>query len=97
PDLVAPGVDVVSAKPGGGFQLMSGSSMATPHVAGVAALLFQAKPDATVAQVEDAIFRSCTLRTISPARGNRGIPDAAQAFTLLTGIALNNGEGKAKG
>jgi len=33
-----PGVEVMSAKMGGGFSLMSGTSMATPHVAGVAAL-----------------------------------------------------------
>ncbi|PYS88489.1 MAG: serine protease [Acidobacteria bacterium] len=60
PNVVAPGVDVISAKPGGGVQSMSGTSMATPHVAGVAALLFQAKPDASVAQVEEAIQTTCT-------------------------------------
>ncbi|MCA1594192.1 MAG: S8 family serine peptidase [Acidobacteria bacterium] len=61
PNVVAPGVDIISAKPGGGVLSMNGTSMATPHVAGVAALLFQAKPDASVEEVEDAIQTTCTL------------------------------------
>ena len=90
PDLVGPGVDVISAKPGGGFQLMSGTSMATPHLAGLAALLFEAKPEATPNDVEAAIFKSCTLGTISPDRGNRGFPNAVLAFSALTGLALGS-------
>ena len=41
PDLVAPGVDITSCAPGGGYQVRTGTSMATPFVTGSAALLQQ--------------------------------------------------------
>jgi subtilisin family serine protease len=86
PDLVAPGVAVVSAKPGGGWQEMDGTSMATPHVAGLAALLLQAQPKITVTRLEKAILQSCARpRGMTADRGGHGIPSAEKALLALSG------------
>lgn len=56
--IAAPGVDVISAKAGGGLTSMSGTSMATPHVAGVTALWAQKLSLTTnraVQQLEDKV------------------------------------------
>ena len=85
PDLVAPGVEVISAKRGGGWRTLSGSSMATPHVAGLAALLMQARPQASIAQVERAIFSSAQRGSMDRERANRGAVHAGRALEALSG------------
>ncbi|MEU6643334.1 S8 family peptidase [Saccharomonospora sp. NPDC046836] len=59
-DLYAPGVDITSAWHDGGENTISGTSMATPHVVGAAALYLSANPEATPADVESALVAAAT-------------------------------------
>jgi len=54
----APGLNIYSTKPGGGYQYMSGTSMAGPHVAGLAALLWAKFPKADYAEIKRRILSS---------------------------------------
>ncbi|MFO1154652.1 MAG: S8 family serine peptidase [Rhodospirillales bacterium] len=66
-DLLAPGESILAAVPGGGLAIKSGTSMATPHVAGAFAILKQAKPTATITELQNAL--SCTGKPIAPRGG----------------------------
>ncbi|MBC3983887.1 S8 family serine peptidase [Streptomyces sp. AC536] len=57
-DLFAPGGNITSTKNGGGSTGMSGTSMATPHAAGAAALYLSSNKNATPQQVRDALVNS---------------------------------------
>jgi thermitase len=50
-EIAAPGVDVLSTVPGGGYATNSGTSMATPHVSGVAGVLWQLHPTDNAAAI----------------------------------------------
>jgi subtilisin family serine protease len=97
PDVVAPGVSVRSSITGNAYSSSSGTSMASPHVAGVAALLMSVNPDlkGNPAQVE-ALLRESARPFISTqscgefpgsvvpnAVFGHGIVDAAQALAAL--------------
>ncbi|MBI4864172.1 MAG: S8 family serine peptidase [Candidatus Riflebacteria bacterium] len=60
PDVVGPGNDILSVLPGPATGRWNGTSMATPHIAGVAALMFQAHPKLTVKEAREIIEDTCT-------------------------------------
>jgi serine protease AprX len=59
PDLSAPGLNIVSSVLGGGFAALSGTSMATPHVSGVAALVLQKNAGLTPTMVKKLLEETC--------------------------------------
>ncbi|MBK8985625.1 MAG: S8 family serine peptidase [Chloroflexi bacterium] len=71
PEITAPGVGIFAADmgSGGGGTSLSGTSMAAPHVAGVAALMVQANPDWTPEQIKAAM-----MNTAVPLADNTPIP-----------------------
>jgi hypothetical protein len=76
-DVAAPGVGVLSTVWNNGFATFQGTSMASPHVAGVAALIISCNPQLTAAQVGDII-----RQTARPLRDNPAdpIPNDAYGF-----------------
>ena len=81
PDIVAPGVSVRSAIRSGGYTPFSGTSMATPHVAGAIALLWSAYPDLR-GQIDltENILNESAVRIDSTDCSSNGIPNNVFGF-----------------
>jgi subtilisin family serine protease len=77
PDVVAPGVSIRSSVPGGTYTRFSGTSMATPHVAGAVALLWSAAPSlANRVPETEALLRATAVR-LTPNQECGGVPGSA--------------------
>ena len=89
-DVFAPGVDIYSTLPGGGYKKNSGTSMASPVVAGVAALIMSYYPTLTATDVRRVILESSTRmadkRVLRP--GDSG-GDVAFGDLSVTGGIVN--------
>ncbi|MFK3983886.1 S8 family serine peptidase [Micromonospora sp. NPDC050397] len=99
PEITAPGVDILAARShhvrgSGYYTTMSGTSMATPHVAGAAALVLAAHPDWTGQQVKQALVSSAKATpAYSPyqAGGGRVDVDAAVRATVFATASASSG------
>src|SRR5262249_26831189 len=85
-DLLAPGTNITSSVPGGGFAQMTGTSMATPHVAGAFAALRSARNDLTVDQIETTL--KTTGVSITDARNNLARPRIDLAAAVRSALRL---------
>ncbi len=87
PEVCAPGSDVYSAAPGGGYQYLSGTSMAGPHVAGVVALMRAANPTVDVITIKDVLMNTAVdLGTEGEDNTyGHGLVDAYQAVLFVMG------------
>ena len=84
PSVVAPGVSIVSTVGKSGLSAFDGTSSASAHVAGLAALLRQAAPQARAVDIRDAIFASSKKPPRqSPVRVGHGVPDGVEAIRYL--------------
>jgi hypothetical protein len=91
--LAAPGVNVLEPAPGGAYGFTTGTSVATAHVSGVAALIIERDPAIDVAKLEEVLFS--TARDLGPkGRDNQfgyGLVDPLRALNALDAkVAMNN-------
>lgn len=85
PDVTGPGNDVTAARSAdsggeGAYVAMSGTSMATPHVAGAAAILLSANPDYTTEQLKAALASTATDLGYTSYQGGTGVIDVDAAL-----------------
>jgi subtilisin family serine protease len=99
PDVTAPGVNIVAgftpdaanATPGEYFAYLSGTSMSTPHVAGVAALLLQANPEWAPSDIKSALMTTAHQALTRPEGEPAATPFGYGAGHIVPNDALNPG------
>ena len=83
PDVAAPGSSILSSSPEGAWSLLSGTSMAAPHVSGAVALLRKRHPAWTPAQLRSALVTTGSPLPSGPLRTGGGLIAVGRADTPL--------------
>ncbi|HPF71542.1 MAG TPA: S8 family serine peptidase, partial [Candidatus Krumholzibacteria bacterium] len=94
PEISAPGSDIYSAEPSGGYQYLSGTSMAGPHVAGVVALMRAANPGLDVITIKQILMDTAVdLGTAGEDNdyGHGFIDGYAAVLAVMSGYGTVNG------
>ena len=96
PDITAPGVSLASAFVGTGTEAvaLSGTSMSSPHTAGIAALVTEAHPDWSPAEIKGALMATASASRVlnyDTVRGGTGMVAAAAAVASVATITTSDG------
>lgn len=91
PEIAAPGSNILSAYPGQSIALLSGTSMASPHVAGAAALLRALKPSWTHDQIKSALMTSAEINIRQDASDDLATPHQIGAGRVDVAAAADTG------
>ncbi len=80
PDLAAPGENIRSSVPGGSYDVWSGTSFSTAHLAGAAALLFSADPRISIDELEQTLFATAVCHDDALYCGGDACPAPNNAY-----------------
>ncbi|QDU71862.1 S8 family serine peptidase [Mucisphaera calidilacus] len=89
-DIAAPGTDIYSTVPGGSYGYKSGTSMASPHVTGAAAMLMAANPNASIFEIKQLLMD--TADSVSELTGKIANAGRLNLNTAIQTIGLHTEE-----
>ncbi len=94
PDILAPGYQIISAKPGGGYIRNSGTSMAAPHISGIVALMLERHSQLKTWQVKNILRESAQVLDSEqdPNIAGKGLVDVVKALEMVGKSSTEQGE-----